>query len=232
MYSLIAILIAFAFSYYFARDVYNFLLEPLVQTLGDDHGKRIIYTNLLEAFVTYLRLSFLSALFFSFPFVAMQFYLFLAPALYKKEKFFILSIMICCPLLFLSGAFVVYKLVLPLAFKFFLSFQTLHPVAGLPIELEARISEYLDLVIQLIFAFGIAFQLPVLLVCLVKFGILSVEGLKKKRKYWVVLIFGIAAVITPPDVISQLALAVPMVLLYELSIITSSILVKNNDKRE
>ncbi len=222
IYCLLAILIGFFVSYHFADNIYSFLLQPLVDCLGEQESKRIIYTNLTEAFLTYLKLALLASVFFTFPFLALQFYLFIAPALYKKEKNFILSILFFCPALFFLGALMVYELVLPLAFKFFLSFQNFNPQNSLPIELEAKISEYLDLIIQLIFAFGLAFQLPIILICLVKFGILSVEGLRKKRKYWIVIIFVIAAVITPPDVLSQLSLAVPMVLLYEIAIIISS----------
>jgi sec-independent protein translocase protein TatC len=234
IYCLLAILIGFAISYYFADHIYSFLLQPLIDSLnaqnGGQDGQRIIYTNLTEAFLTYLKLSFLAAIFFTSPFLALQFYLFVAPALYKKEKKFIVAILFFCPALFFAGAMMVYKLVFPLAFKFFLSFQNFNPQHSLPIELEAKISEYLDLVIQLIFAFGIAFQLPIILICLVKFGILSVEGLKKKRKYWIVIIFSIAAIITPPDVLSQFALALPMILLYEISIIISSKITKNTSE--
>lgn len=229
IYCLLAILVGFLLSYHFVSHIYNFLLQPLIDCLGGDN-KRIIYTNLTEAFLTYLRLSFLSALFFTFPFLALQFYLFIAPALYKREKNFILAILFFCPLLFLLGTLMVYDLVLPLAFKFFVSFQNFNPHNGLPIELEAKISEYLDLVVQLIFAFGIAFQLPIILICLVKFGAISVDSLKKKRKYWIVMIFIIAAIITPPDVLSQLALALPMILLYEISIIISLKITKNSKK--
>ncbi|MCE3254793.1 MAG: Twin-arginine translocation protein TatC [Rickettsiaceae bacterium] len=232
IYCLVAVLVAFCFSYYFAQDIYSFLLQPLSEAFGSQDGKRIIYTNLTEAFLTYLRLSFLSALFFAFPFIALQLYLFIAPALYKREKKFILAILFFCPLLFLAGALLVYHMVMPLAFKFFLSFQNLNPTSGLPIELDAKIGEYLDLIMQLIFAFGIAFQLPIILICLVKFGILSVEGLKKKRKYWIVIIFAIAAVITPPDVLSQITLALPMILLYEIAIIVSNQITKNKPEYE
>ncbi len=225
-YSAVAVLLAFFLSYYFAQNIYDFLLQPLLKAFGEHSNKRIIYTNLTEAFITYLRLSLTSAVFFAFPFIASQLYLFIAPALYKKEKKFVLAIMFFCPLLFLLGSIIVYKLVLPLAFKFFLSFQNLNPINSLPIELEAKIGEYLDLVMQMIFAFGIAFQLPIILICLVKFGILSVESLRKKRKYWIVIIFSIAAVITPPDVLSQVTLALPMILLYEIAIIISSKIIK------
>lgn len=229
IYCLIAVLLGFFISYYFADNIYKFLLQPLVDALDGKGGQRIIYTSLTEAFLTYLKLSLLSAVFFTSPFLALQFYLFVAPALYKKEKNFILAILFFCPALFFLGALMVYKLVFPLAFKFFLSFQNFNPQNSLPIELQAKISEYLDLVIQLIFAFGLAFQLPIILICLVKFGILSVEGLRRKRKYWIVIIFTIAAVITPPDVLSQLSLALPMVLLYEIAIIISSKITKNHD---
>ena len=229
IYCLLVILIGFFLSYHFASHIYSFLLKPLADCLGGD-DKRIIYTNLTEAFLTYLKLSLFSALCFTFPFLALQFYLFIAPALYKTEKKYVLTILFFCPLLFFLGALMVYELVLPLAFKFFVGFQNFNPQNGLPIELEAKISEYLDLVMQLIFAFGIAFQMPIILICLVKFGILSVESLKKKRKYWIVIIFIIAAIITPPDVLSQFALALPMILLYEISIIISAKIIKNSYK--
>ena len=227
-YCIVAILLAFVLCYHFAQNIYDFLLQPLLAAFGDQSSKRIIYTSLTEAFITYLKLSLTSAIFFTFPFIAFQIYLFIAPALYKKEKKFILAIMFFCPFLFLIGAIMVYELVLPLAFKFFLSFQNFNPTNSLPIELEAKIGEYLDLVMQLIFAFGIAFQLPILLICLVKFGILSVDNLRKKRKYWIVIIFSVAAVITPPDVLSQILLALPMILLYEIAIIISSKITKKN----
>lgn len=229
IYCLIAVLLGFFISYYFADNIYKFLLQPLVDALGGKDGQRIIYTSLTEAFLTYLKLSLLSAVFFTSPFLALQFYLFIAPALYKKEKNFILAILFFCPALFFLGALMVYKIVFPLAFKFFLSFQKFNPQNSLPIELQAKISEYLDLVIQLIFAFGLAFQLPIILICLVKFGILSVDSLRKKRKYWIVIIFTVAAVITPPDVLSQFSLAIPMILLYEIAIIISSHITKNSN---
>ncbi|MFT7099434.1 MAG: sec-independent protein translocase protein TatC [Rickettsiales bacterium] len=229
IYCLIAVFLAFFISYYFSQNIYNFLLDPLVEIFGENSDKRIIYTSLTEAFTTYLRLSFLSAIFFAFPFIAIQIYLFIAPALYKKEKKFILAIMISCPVLFFCGSLMVYEMVLPMAFKFFISFQNLNPVGSLPIELEAKIGEYLSLIVWMVFAFGVAFQLPVLLICLVKFGVLSADSLRSKRKYWIVAIFIIAAIITPPDVISQISLAVPMILLYEISILISSKITKKND---
>ncbi|MFT6332811.1 MAG: sec-independent protein translocase protein TatC [Lentimonas sp.] len=219
IYCLAALLLAFALSYNFSSQIYNFLTQPLIASFENPLDQRIIYTNLTEAFFTYLKLSFLAAFFFTFPFIALQFYLFLAPALYKKEKKFTLNIIFFCPLLFILGSVMLYEIVLPLAFKFFISFQNLNPPEALPVELETKISEYLSLVTKMLFAFGFAFQMPIILICLVKFGVLSLESLKKKRKYWIVAIFTIAAIITPPDLISQITLALPMILLYEISII-------------
>jgi sec-independent protein translocase protein TatC len=222
IFCVLTILIFFGISYYFAQDIYNFLTAPLAEIYKDHSGKRMIYTSLTEAFTTYIKLSFLSSLFFSFPIIAAQFYLFIAPGLYKSEKKTILLTLIFSPILFLMGAALAYYFIFPLSFKFFLGFEVFHNGNNLPIELEAKISEYLDLVIQLIFAFGIAFQLPILLIFLVKIGMISVEGLRAKRKYWIVGFFAIAAICTPPDVLSQISLAVPLVILYEISIIIST----------
>jgi sec-independent protein translocase protein TatC len=231
-YCALSIIICFLASYYFAESIYNFLLQPLSDIYGEKGGKRVIYTNLTEGFITYIKLSFISALFFSFPVIALQLYLFIAPALYKKEQKFTLLILIFCPLLFFIGTILVYYGVLPLAFEFFLSFQNLDSSNLMNIELEAKISEYLSLVTRLIFAFGIAFQLPLILIFLVKFGILSVDSLQKKRKYWIVIIFSIAAVITPPDVISQITLALPMILLYEIALIIAKRINPSNQQQK
>jgi sec-independent protein translocase protein TatC len=229
----LTILIFFGISYYFAENIYNFLTSPLAEIYQNHEGKRMIYTSLTEAFTTYIKLSFLSSLFFSFPIIATQFYLFIAPGLYKSEKKTTLLALISSPLLFLMGAALAYYMIFPLSFKFFLSFEVFHNGNNLPIELEAKISEYLDLVIQLIFAFGIAFQLPILLIFLVKIGMLTTESLRAKRKYWIVAFFAIAAVCTPPDVLSQISLAVPLVLLYEISIIISTkITTKEHDREQ
>lgn len=228
IFCVVTILIFFGISYYFAQDIYNFLTAPLSEIYHDHSGKRMIYTSLTEAFTTYIKLSFLSSLFFSFPIIATQFYLFIAPGLYKSEKKLTLSILISSPILFLLGAALAYYLIFPLCFKFFLGFEVFHNDNNLPIELEAKISEYLDLVVQIIFAFGLAFQMPILLIILVKLGLISVEGLRAKRKYWIVAFFAIAAVFTPPDVLSQISLAVPLVLLYEISIIISAKLTKQS----
>jgi sec-independent protein translocase protein TatC len=230
IYSIIFFLLAFIASYYFIEHIYNFLLKPLIEIYGPNHEKRIIYTGLTEAFVTYVRLAFLSSLFFSTPFFISQFYLFISPALYKKEKRFIVLILAASPTLFLLGAILLYYFIFPLAFKFFVSFEMSGNLIDIPIELEARISEYLNLVVKLIFGFGIAFQLPILLIVLVKVGLITVKSLRQKRKYWILLIFISAAILTPPDIFSQVLLAIPMILLYEIAILISAAIVKGNNK--
>lgn len=217
-YSLVFLVIAVGICYYFAENIYNFLVSPLADLYEGQEGRRLIYTGLTEAFFTYMKLAFYAGMFFSFPFIAIQLYIFLAPGLYKNEKMVLLPFLVITPILFLFGGLVVYYWIFPLAWQFFLGFETLAANDNLPIMLEARVSEYLSLVIHLIFAFGIAFQLPVLLTLLAKVGLITGSSLAKKRKYAIVGIVALAAVITPPDVISQIGLAIILWLLYELSI--------------
>ncbi len=217
IYSLLAIMGGFVVSYFFASDIYEFLVRPLAIASGDDH-RRLIYTGLTEAFITYLELSFWTGCFISFPVVASQIWMFVAPGLYKYERRAFLPFLIATPVFFLMGAAMAYYFVFPMAWKFFLSFEIPAAVGGLPIQLEARVSEYLSLSMSVIFAFGFAFELPVLLVLLARVGVLSATKLSSFRRYAIVLIFLVAAVLTPPDLISMISLALPMMLLYELSI--------------
>ncbi len=219
--SLILILIIFIISYIFAEQIYNFLVEPYANAVKDDqNSRRLIFTALHETFITYIKVAFFSAICLGSPVLLIQIYKFIAPGLYKNEKKAILPYLISTPILFLLGAFLVYYLVMPLAIKFFLSFETLGSNKTLPIQLEPKVNEYLSLIMRLIFAFGISFQLPILLNLLARIGVVNSNYLKTRRRYVIVIIFAIAAILTPPDPITQVGLAIPLLLLYELSIIT------------
>lgn len=221
MHSAIAILVLFFISYYFSPQLYDFLVAPLADVLHKMGGnRRLIFTALHEAFFTYIKVAFFAALFLSFPFVAIQIWMFIAPGLYKNEKRAFAPFLIATPILFFMGGALVYYFIFPMAWKFFLSFESLGGADALPIQLEAKVDQYLSLVMQLIFAFGLCFELPVVMTLLGRVGIVTSKGMKEKRKYAIVLAFVAAAVLTPPDIISQIGLALPTILLYEISIIT------------
>ena len=219
IYSLVALLGAFLVCYYFAEDIFAFLVRPLADALGGQEGRRMIFTSLTETFFTYIKIGLWGGLCLAFPIIATQIWAFVAPGLYKHEKRAFLPFLMATPILFLLGASLVYFFIMPVAWHFFLSFETPGIDGGLPIQLEARVAEYLSLVMTLIFAFGLCFQLPVLLTLLARVGLTSSKALASKRRYAVVIMLTIAAFLTPPDVFSQISLAVPMYLLYELSII-------------
>ena len=225
IHSFIFLIIFFIICYFFAEYLYGFLVEPYAQAVREDGtNRRLIFTALQETFLTYLKVSFFTAFFVTCPFILMQIWKFIAPGLYKHEKTAILPYLVLTPILFLLGGMLVYYLIMPLAIKFFLSFETTGMSTNLPIQLEAKVNEYLSLVMKLIFAFGISFQLPVILSLLARVGIVNSNFLKERRKYFIVIIFAAAALLTPPDPITQIGLAVPLLILYELSIFSVKII--------
>ena len=225
--SFIYLFACFIICYFFAEHIYGFLVQPYAEAVKDDDvNRRLIFTALHETFITYLKVSLFAAFFLTRPLILTQIWKFIAPGLYKNEKKALLPYLIATPTLFLLGGLLVYYLVMPLAIKFFLSFETTTQINTLPIQLEAKVNEYLSLIMRLIFAFGISFQLPVLLSLLARAGFIDSEYLKKRRKYVIVIIFAVAAILTPPDPITQIGLGIPLLILYELSILSVRIIEK------
>ncbi len=228
--SLIALFITFVIAYIFSSDIYEFLVKPYTNAVLENNlDRRLIFTALHEAFITYLKVSFFAAFFITCPIFLIQVWKFIAPGLYSNEKKALLPYLLATPILFLLGGLIVYYLIMPLAIKFFLSFETVGTNNTIPIQLEAKVNEYLSLIMKLIFAFGISFQLPVVLSLLARVGVIDSLFLKQRRKYVIVIIFSIAAILTPPDPITQIGLALPLLLLYELSIITVGLIEKKDN---
>jgi sec-independent protein translocase protein TatC len=227
MWSLLAVLLAFLVCFWFAKPIYNLLLWPYRLAVGSDVPIEMIYTAPQEFFFTQVKLAMFGAIFIAFPVIASQIYMFVAPGLYRNERKAFLPYLIATPILFLLGAALVYFVAMPLAMKFFLSMQQTGDTQ-VQIHLTAKVSEYLSLIMALILGFGVCFQLPVLLTLLARAGIVTAAGLKRYRRHAILGVFVVAAVLTPPDPISQISLALPTILLYELSIFAVKLVEKKH----
>lgn len=216
MWCIGALLISFAVCFYFADKIFGFLVVPLTEAFGQGNG-RLVYTKLYEAFFVQVKVALFAAFFVSFPIIANQLWAFVAPGLYSKEKRAFLPFLVATPVLFTLGAALAYYVVMPTAFHFFLSFEG--ESGGLDVEALPSTDSYLSLVMQFILAFGISFLMPVLLMLLNRAGIVTREQLVSMRRYMIVLAFVAAAVLTPPDVVSQLMLAIPLIMLYEITLV-------------
>lgn len=234
MWALAGFFVAFLFCFFFAKQIFNLLVIPFTWAVGwaglDQDKVELIYTAPQEFFFTQIKIGLFGGLILAFPLIAGQIYKFVAPGLYRNERSAFLPFLIASPILFLIGGALVYFFFTPMVMWFFLSMQQVGPENDIQISLLPKVSEYLGLIMTLIFSFGLVFQLPVVTTLLARVGLIGSEGLKDKRKYAIVAAFVVAAVLTPPDPISQLGLALPTILLYELSIWTARMVEKKREE--
>jgi len=235
--SVVALFVVFVAAFFFAEYLFDFLAQPLNDALRDsttvsEQHRRMIFTDLTEVFFTYVKVAFFTAAFLCCPVFLTQFWLFVAPGLYKNEKSALAPFLAATPVLFFVGGALVYYVIFPLAARFFLQFEHGGGPDSLPIELEAKVNEYLSLMMKLIFAFGLCFQLPVIMTLLARVGLATSKGMAEKRKYAIVGVFIVAAIFTPPDPVSQVSLAIPIILLYEISIYMAKLVEKKRAEAE
>ena len=221
LYFFLFFILSFLLSYLFVEDIFNFISEPFINSIEFKENKRLIYTGLAEAFLSYLKLALISGFVISSPFFIYQIWAFVAPGLLKKEKKIIFPFLFLIPIMFILGFLFVYYFIIPLAWDFFVGFDTSISNKDFSIELEPKINEYISITLKLAIAFGLAFQLPTAIFLLTLLGLTSPIDLQKKRRFVIVIIFLVSALITPPDIISQVGLAIPVILIYELSIFIS-----------
>jgi len=220
----IAVGVGFICCYAFSEKLFYFLIKPLKAQMPE--GDRLIFTNLPEMFITHLKIAFIVGILLMSPFIFYQLWMFIAPGLYQQEKRYVVPFVAFSTILFLGGAFFGYFIVFPFGFKFFLGFADDY-VQALP-----SVKQYFSFAIKLLFAFGLVFELPVVMYFLTKIGVVTPDFLKKNRKYAILLIFVVAAILTPPDVISQVMMAAPLIILYEISIIIARVAVRKKPANE
>ncbi|TQV79408.1 twin-arginine translocase subunit TatC [Denitrobaculum tricleocarpae] len=232
----VLLLVAFLLCFAFAENIFEFLTQPLADVLKAQESsgqvRRLIFTDLTEVFFTYVKVAFFAGAFLCVPVFLTQIWLFIAPGLYENEKTAIAPFLIATPILFFIGGALVYYVIFPVASEFFISFEKTATEGTLAIELETKVDQYLSLIMKLIFAFGICFELPVLMTLMARVGIATSAGMAAKRKYAIVGVFIVAAIFTPPDPISQLLLAIPIILLYEVSILLARLVEKKRAEQE
>jgi len=237
LWAVLALFGCFLVAFFFAEQIYLFLQQPLHDVLIentplDETRRRMIFTGLAEVFFTYVKVAFFTAFFVACPIFLTQIWMFVAPGLYRHEKSALAPFLVATPFLFLIGGSLVYYLIFPLAARFFIAFEVPNAEGVLPIELEPKVDEYLSLMMKLILAFGICFQLPVIMTLLARVGLATSQGMAEKRKYAILGVFIVAAIFTPPDPISQLSLAIPIIILYEISIWMARMVEKKRAERD